>query len=71
MNSLSGSLRLFRSLLILKFCLLVINIDLEFRISSLLEFVLLLIVNLFNLVKEGSVNKINIFYKKCDKENSF
>ena len=27
-------------------------------------------VNLPNLVKEGSVNKINIFYKKSDKENS-
>ncbi|XP_022328805.2 denticleless protein homolog [Crassostrea virginica] len=27
-------------------------------------------VNLPNLVKEGSVNKINIFYKQSDKENS-
>lgn len=70
MNPLSGSPRLPRSPLTSKPCLSAINIDPESRKSSSLESVSSPTVNLPNLVKEGSVNKINIFYKKCDKENS-
>lgn len=70
MNPLSGSPRLPRSPLTSKPCLSAINIDPESRTSSSLESVSSPTVNLPNLVKEGSVNKINIFYKKCDKENS-
>lgn len=70
MNPLSGSPRLPRSPLTSKPCLSAINIDPESRTSSSLESVSSPTVNLPNLVKEGSVSKINIFYKKCDKENS-
>ncbi|XP_061174054.1 denticleless protein homolog [Saccostrea echinata] len=65
-----GSRLLQRSPLATRPAPLMRNTVVEAQLSKDVGSVLSPTVNLPNLVKEGSVNKVNIFYKQSDKENS-